>query len=47
VRIERGGRAGYDYYADSTSGKTGDFTAKTIDGLIEEGKSDATNASLV
>ena len=46
-RIEMGESASYDYYADSTSGKTGDFTAKTIDGLIEEGKRDATNASLV
>lgn len=47
VRIEMGERSGYDYYVDSTSGKTGDFTANTIDGLIEEGKKDATNASLV
>jgi NTE family protein len=47
VRIERGERADYDYYADSISGKSGDFTAKTIAGLIEEGKRDAMNATLV
>ena len=41
VRIER------TEYADSIFGKTGDFTAKTIDGVIEEGVNDATNASLV
>ncbi|HET7390006.1 MAG TPA: hypothetical protein VFJ51_04215, partial [Nitrososphaeraceae archaeon] len=41
VRIER------TEYANSIFGKTGDFTAKTIDGLIEEGVNDATNASLV
>jgi NTE family protein len=46
VRIEMGERAGDDHYADSTSGKTGDFTANTTDGLIEEGKRDATNAYL-
>jgi NTE family protein len=47
VRIERAERADYDYYADTISGKAGDFTAKTIGGLIEEGKRDATNASLI
>ena len=41
VRIERDEKGDYDYYVDSISGKTGDFTAKTIDGLIEEGKRDA------
>lgn len=46
VRIERGRKASYDYYTDSTSGKTGDFTAKTIDGLIEEGKRDAIDTML-
>ena len=47
VRIEKGERADYNYYADSISGKSGDFTDKTIDALIEEGKRDATDASLV
>jgi hypothetical protein len=47
VRIERAERADYDYYADTISGKGGDFTAKTIGGLIEECKRDATNASLI
>jgi hypothetical protein len=46
VRIERTERTN-DYYADTIYGKGGDFTANTIDGLIEEGKRDATNASLI
>jgi NTE family protein len=45
VRIERTERTN-DYYADTISGKGGDFSAKTICGLIEEGKRDATDASL-
>jgi NTE family protein len=47
ARIERGARASYDYYADSISGETGDFTAKSINRLIQEGKKDATDASLL
>jgi NTE family protein len=47
ARIERGARAGYDYYDDSVYGQTGDFTAQSIDRLIQEGKGDATNAPLV
>ncbi len=47
ARIELGAKAGYDYYADSVYGKTGDFTAKSIDRLIQEGKRDATDASLL
>lgn len=47
ARIERGARAGYDYYYDSVYGKTGDFTAQSIDRLIQEGKRDATDASLL
>jgi NTE family protein len=47
VRIERAERADNDYYTDTISGKAGDFTAKTIDGLIDEGKRDATDASLI
>ena len=46
VRIERTERTN-DYYADTISGKGGDFTANTIDGLIEEGKRDAMDATLV
>jgi NTE family protein len=41
VRIER------TKYTDAISGKTGDFTANTIDELIAEGMNDATNASLL
>jgi NTE family protein len=44
-RTERPERPGY--YADAISGKAGDFTAKTVDGLIEEGKRDATELSLI
>jgi NTE family protein len=47
ARIERGTSARYDYYADSVYGKIGDFTAKSIDRLIQEGKRDATDASLL
>ena len=47
ARIERGARASYDYYADSVYGKIGDFTAQSIDRLIQEGKRDATDASLL
>jgi len=47
ARIERGARASYDYYADSVYGKIGDFTAQSIDRLIQEGKGDATDASLL
>jgi NTE family protein len=46
VRIERTERK-KGYYNDTIYGKAGDFTAKTIDGLIEEGKRDATDAPLV
>ena len=46
VRIERT-ESTNDYYTDTISGKAGDFTAQTIDALIEEGKRDATNASSV
>jgi NTE family protein len=46
VRIERTERK-KGYYNDTIYSKAGDFTAKTIDGLIEEGKSDATDASLL
>jgi NTE family protein len=45
VRIERTERK-KGYYNDTIYGKAGDFTAKTIDGLIEEGERDATDASL-
>ena len=45
VRIERTERK-KGYYTDTIYGKAGDFTAKTIDGLIDEGKRDATDASL-
>jgi NTE family protein len=47
VRIERAERADHDYYTDTISGKAGDFTSKTIDRLIEEGKRDASNASVI
>jgi len=40
VRIER------TEYTDAISGKTGDFTAKTINQLISEGAKDATKVSL-
>ena len=46
VRIERTELTN-GYYADTISGKGGDFTANTIDGLIAEGKRDATDATLV
>lgn len=44
VRIERADDL--NFYTDSIYGKAGDFTAETIDGLIAEGKRDATDAAL-
>jgi hypothetical protein len=41
ARIERAN------YTDAVSGKTGDFSAQTINGLIDEGMNDATNVSLI
>jgi NTE family protein len=41
VRIER------TNHTDAVSNKTGDFSAQTINGLIDEGMNDATNVSLI
>jgi NTE family protein len=43
VRIERA----KTNYTDAVSGKTGDFSSQTINGLIDEGMNDATNVSLI